>query len=199
MRFPFHLYHDTKVGWDIEHVQSQAGDGLKNFEQQKAWLESCKPELQLADDFQLPSGSPSNKSDESSACTLLATLELFITKNSSEKFQELEEAIRTRLGEKKATDSDKVHGIGNLTLLDAPTNRGYGNAPFVVKRAAILKPERPEGTFILPCTRDLFLKVFSKKPGNLRQWDIDQDGAAHEAAICETLETFFDYEGGIPQ
>jgi hypothetical protein len=198
MRFPFHLYHDTKVGWDIEHVQSKSGDGLKNFEQQKAWLESCKPELQVEDDFQLPSGSPLNKSDESSACTLLAKLELFINENSNEKFEELEEAIRTRLGEKKATDS-KIHSIGNLTLLDAPTNRGYGNAPFVVKRAEILKPERPEGTFILPCTRDLFLKVFSKKPGNLRQWDIDQDGAAHEAAIRQTLETFFSEQGGNSQ
>lgn len=198
MRFPFHLYHDTKVGWDIEHVQSKSGDGLKNFEQQKAWLESCKPELQLEVDFQLSSGSPSNKNDESSACTLLAKLELFITKNSNEKFQELEDAIRTRLGEKKATDS-KIHSIGNLTLLDAPTNRGYGNAPFAVKRAEILKPERPEGTFILPCTRDLFLKVFSKKPGNLRQWDIEQDGDAHEVAIRQTLETFFGEQGGNSQ
>ena len=87
------------------------------------------------------------------------------------------------------------NSIGNLTLLDAPTNRGYGNAPFVVKRTKILEAQRLKGTFILPCTRDLFLKVFSENPGNLRRWDIGNDGAAHETAICKTLQTFFGENG----
>ena len=111
-------------------------------------------------------------------------------------FPELEKKIRQHFEEAESTD-EEINDIGNLTLLDAPTNRGYGNAPFVVKRTEILKFERPKGTFILPCTRDLFLKVFSKNAGNLRSWDIENDGAAHKAAICETLETFFGEKGGI--
>ncbi len=202
VRFPFHLYHDTKVGWDIEHVQSQAGDGLKDRPRQEKWLAACRTELEH--DAYMP--SPRNEQGEPgqegtgklSASDLIARIDDFAKPDSTVEFQELAIKIRDYFREPESEDAE-INGIGNLTLLDAPTNRSYGNAPFVVKRAAILKPERPEGTFILPCTRDLFLKVFSKNAGNLRQWDIVQDGDAHEAAICETLETFFGEEARNPQ
>lgn len=201
IRFPFHLYHDTKVGWDIEHVQSQAGDDLKERSGQEKWLEACKPELEH------DAASPSNENGQEGtqnevadkarrAKQLIAEIEVFTKPGSSVIFPELEKEIRQHFEEAESTD-ENINDIGNLTLLDAPTNRGYGNAPFVVKRTEILKHERPKGTFILPCTRDLFLKVFSKNAGNLRRWDIKNDGAAHKAAICEALETFFGEKGGV--
>jgi hypothetical protein len=182
VRFPFHLYHDPKVGWDIEHVHSQGGQNLSRVSDQKDWLrDTVLGEIQLED--------KENK--------LESEITAFLTDQAdAPAFENLYKKVGQFFGEDG--HSNKVHGIGNLTLLDQSTNRGYGNAPFVRKRAEIIEVGQ-NGTFILPCTRDLFLKVFSKKPGNLRQWDIDQDGASHEAAICETLETFFDYEGGTPQ
>jgi hypothetical protein len=200
IRFPFHLYHDTKVGWDIEHVQSQAGDDLKEKSSQEKWLEACKPELDH--DATTPStengqeGAQNEVTDKTKrAKQLIAEIDEFTKPGSSVIFPELEKKIRQHFGETESTD-EELNDIGNLTLLDAPTNRGYGNAPFAVKRTEILRHERPKGTFILPCTRDLFLKVFSKNAGNLRRWDIENDGAAHKAAICETLETFFGEKGG---
>ncbi len=189
IRFPFHLYHDTENGWDIEHVQSLAGDGLGDKKRQLAWLESCKPELEH--EARLP--SPDDKSDNSgtlSPSALLAEIEGFGKPDSKQDFPGLEKRIRAYFNEKEANEK-KTNSIGNLTLLDAATNRGYGNAPFVVKRTKILESERLKGTFILPCTRDLFLKVFSKDAGNLRRWDIEKDGDAHEKEICKTLKTFF--------
>lgn len=196
IRFPFHLYHDTKFGWDIEHIQSQAGDGLGDKKRQMQWLESCRPEIAYDAKSQATAGDHNDDSGEISPHALLTAIDAFLNSSSKQEFSELEKKIRTYFNENDAGE-DVVNSVGNLTLLDAPTNRGYGNSPFAVKRAEILKPERPEGTFILPCTRDLFLKVFSEKPGNLRRWDIGNDGAAHEAAICETIENFFENRGGI--
>jgi len=194
MRFPFHLYHDPKIGWDIEHIQSQAGDGLGDKKRQLAWLESCKPEIVHEAKLQLPKTDQKDDSGKLSPSALIANIEEFEKPDSKQDFAELEKGIRAYFCEKEAGEKE-INSIGNLTLLDAATNRGYGNAPFVVKRAKILEAEQ-KGTFILPCTRDLFLKVFSKDPGNLRRWDIENDGAAHEEAICETLEIFFGEKGG---
>jgi hypothetical protein len=187
-RFPFHLYHGQH--WDIEHVQSQAGDGLGDVKRQLAWLEACKPELvyeaKLLDRMNDNSGKQSpNK--------LLAEIEEFREADAKPDFSDLEKRVRACLGE--SDSNGDLHSIGNLTLLDFSTNREYGNSPFAVKRAKILEADRA-GTFILPCTRDLFLKVFSKDPGNLRRWVIEKDGAAHETAIGAALKTFFSGKGG---
>ena len=203
IRFPFHLYHNTKVGWDIEHIQSQAGDDLGNRPSQKKWLAACKPELEHdAAGLSTEDGQEGAQKEVSGkvnqASQLMIEIDEFTKNSSSEKFPELEKKIRQYFGETPSTDK-QINNIGNLTLLDAPTNRGNGNAPFVVKRTEILKPERPEGTFILPCTRDLFLKVFSKNAGNLRRWDIKNDGSAHKDAIRKTLETFFGEKGETKQ
>lgn len=187
-RFPFHLYHGND--WDIEHVHSQAGDGLGERKAQLEWLKACKVELDY--EFKLPikaANEESGKQSSSALNDLLVRIEEFGKDERKQDFSNLETMIRAYFGEDD-TDGDP-DGIGNLTLLDAPTNRGYRNAPFVVKRTKILKAERLKGTFILPCSRDLFLKVFSANPGNLRRWDIKKDGAAHVTAICDTLKKFF--------
>ena len=53
----------------------------------------------------------------------------------------------------KETD---VNDFGNLTLLNASINRSYGNDYFAQKQQTILK-EDLKGTFILPCTKRIFL------------------------------------------
>ncbi len=198
MRFPFHLYHNTRIGWDIEHVHSQAGDGLGDTKRQAAWLESCLPELKHESELLEQEDGQISAFATATLSNLIAQIDAFLQAPSKDNFPELEKKVRAHFGESE-TDEDELNSIGNLTLLDAPTNRNYGNAPFVVKRTEILKTERPEGTFILPCTRDLFLKVFSQNPGDLRRWDIKKDGTAHEAAICKTLEMFFGEEAGNQQ
>ncbi len=186
--FPFHLYHENH--WDIEHVQSQAGDGLGDVKRQLVWLEACKPELvyeaKLLDRVE-------GDSRKQSPNELLTEIEEFVKAKAKPDFSDLEKRIRVCLGESESKGD--LHGIGNLTLLDFSTNRKYGNSPFAVKRSKILEADR-DGTFILPCTLDLFLKVFSKDPGNLRRWDIEKDGAYHETAMCDALETFFSGKGG---
>ena len=64
------------------------------------------------------------------------------------------------------------NGLGNLTLLDAETNRSYKNALFAVKRKKII--ERDKGAVFIPvCTKNVFLKMYSNKTGlqKMQRWD----------------------------
>ena len=69
--------------------------------------------------------------------------------------------------EKKLVEPD---GLSNLALLDDKTNRAYKNAFFPVKRKYIIRKES-EGVFIPLCTRNVFLKVYSKKLGEVMYWN----------------------------
>jgi hypothetical protein len=178
MRFPFHLYHANR--WDIEHVHSQGGQNLSKKSDRNKWLNSFLDEIQRRDE----------KNE------LMPIIKAFLENKPDALNFEL---VYKKVGElfNEVGDANELHGIGNLTLLDQSTNRRYGNDPFVIKREKILNAER-HGTFILPCTRDLFLKVFSENAGNLRQWDIAKDGDAHKDAICQTLAKFFGETEGSP-
>lgn len=56
-------------------------------------------------------------------------------------------------------DSENKNFIGNLTLLDSDTNRGYKNALFCQKRSEIVNQVK-SGRYILPCTLYVFMKFF---------------------------------------
>ena len=86
------------------------------------------------------------------------------------KFKIFYEKISKKLGENKNFDDDLKDSIGNLTLLDSGINRSYGNAFFPIKRAIVLDADR-KGTFLPPCTKNVFLKTYSNKISNMMSWD----------------------------
>ena len=79
--------------------------------------------------------------------------------------------------------------LGNLTLLDAETNRGYGNSSFAVKRQWVLGLERT-AKYLLPCTRNVFTKSVAPAPVSLLHWTPD-DAAAYLKVIGDSLDHFF--------
>ena len=85
------------------------------------------------------------------------------------------------------------HSIGNLTLLDAGTNRSYKNAIFPIKRQRILDLDK-SGTFVPLCTKNLFLKYFSKQIDTMLVWSIS-DSKAHQYAIQNSIYEFFKKNG----
>lgn len=62
------------------------------------------------------------------------------------------------------------NAIGNLCLLDAGTNRGYGCAVFPYKRSKILEKHK-HGKFIPICTLNVFNKFYSNSVENMTIWD----------------------------
>lgn len=83
--------------------------------------------------------------------------------------------------------------MGNLTLLDASTNRSYQDKPFKEKRSIILEREA-KGLFVPICTKNIFLKVYSKNVKDMELWG-EEDKRDYLEAMEDTLKLFFN--GGI--
>ena len=67
-------------------------------------------------------------------------------------------------------DDGPINEISNLTLLDQKINRGYRNHIFPVKRNKILEKSGVE-SFIPLCTKNVFLKFYSKTVSQMYLWD----------------------------
>ena len=116
--------------------------------------------------------------------------------------QEIEKDNQSGSWQNPEQDKNKVW---NFVLLDAGTNRGYGNALFPAKRRCIigkdqgiiysinnaLKISLQDGAiaFIPPVTKNVFLKYYNTSIDNLREWS-ENDAKAYKQNILETLKEF---------
>jgi hypothetical protein len=153
--------------WDIEHISSSTDNSLDKFEDQKIWFENA-----LLDITDLPN-------------ELIEEIGLFIKSNNSDKFGNLYMRVIEYTSENNINDTLK-NCIGNLTLLDAGTNRGYGNALFASKRRIIIKKDN-EGHFIPLCTKNVFLKYFD---GNTQSKWIEADIIGYRNVLEVTMSKF---------
>ncbi|MEJ5961357.1 DUF262 domain-containing protein [Pedobacter immunditicola] len=171
-KFPFKSFKIDKkekeqASWDIEHIDSYTENPMDKDADRKAWLENAKQDLHF-----LPSEAD-----------LLQEINAFIRSPNGKHFPGIYDKIRAKTGEDSIPDELK-NSLGNLTLLDAGTNRGYGNALFSTKRRKIIKKDK-EGVFVPICTKNVFFKYFD---GNSRSnWTIE-DIDAYRKTIEETLK-----------
>lgn len=145
-RFPFVRYKDKKIGWDIEHIHAIATKVKVKFEDQNSWLINnfVKTEQHADLELNLQIDNAING----------------ITQIAEDDFQSIIEYI---LG-------DEDNSIRNLCLLDRGTNRSYKNDSFKNKRNKIIENEK-NGTFIPVCTRNVFMKYYSKGLKDLEIWN----------------------------
>lgn len=108
---------------------------------------------------------------------------------SREKIKWDIEHIHATADEKDEPDDS----MGNLTLLDSKTNRGYQNKPFNEKRRIIIERES-KGLFVPLCTKNIFLKVYSNNLDKMDIWNKD-DKKDYLSAINMVMESFL--EGGF--
>lgn len=188
-KFPFHLYKKEK--WDVEHIHSNTENNLENEKDQKEWLEYSllAPEIYQNGD-------------------LKKNLEDFLN-NNNKTFSELLGEIEKIIG-KNNWDDNKKNQIWNFVLLDAGTNRGYGNAIFPAKRRTIIakssgkkisididakngfeiKEEDGAIAFVPPVTQNVFLKYYTKKINSLTIWT-EKDAEDYKNSIKEALNDLF--------
>lgn len=174
IRFQFESFKQQK--WDIEHIRSVSDDRPDRHDERKTWLGHCLAYLE---------------SDEDSAA-LCSDIRAFIALPRNEAVNEVFDPLYFRVLSQfdEADDSEAQHGLGNLTLLDQTTNRGYGNAVFAVKRRTALALDQA-GIFVPLCTRNVFLKCYSAEVGHALRWtEEDQDG--YFGTVCSVLSSFFD-------
>ena len=134
-KFPFDIF--VAQDWDVEHIDSAQTNRLSKKEDQKEWVEVHKEFL------------PKKEWNEK-----VASFEL------EENWEKCIEAIK-EIAEEKSEEEDNRNIIGNLTLLDAETNRSYGNALFPRKRKEILEAIR-NGKYVPQCTQMIFYKNFGE-------------------------------------
>jgi len=171
LKFPFKMFKNEN--WDIEHIDSYTPNSIKKFEDQKDWLDVNKDDLK--DDI-----------DEAT----IKEIEKFLKANESSNFEELYKKLSLIFSEKEL-DEETKNGIGNLTLLNAEINRGYGNSLFPTKRRIIIENDM-QGKFIPICTKHVFLKYFDQKGTSRTKWSReDIDGYQnHIGSILEKFLTF---------
>ncbi len=173
-KFPFKSFKSNKrikgknTAWDIEHIDSATENDLTKTEDQIIWLENALIDV------------PEIYKDE----ILVKEMKNFIS-NQKEDFDKLYKKVQELSGELKLSD-ELTNSLGNLTLLDAGTNRGYGNALFITKRRIIIQKDK-EGVFIPICTKNVFLKYFD---GNSKGKWTEEDIIAYNKEIENTLEKF---------
>jgi Protein of unknown function DUF262/Protein of unknown function (DUF1524) len=171
-RFPFKAF--KLENWDIEHIDSFTENPLNNRKDQLLWLTAALHDLpQLGNDDGLLQRIQSFQEDEKGVLR--------------EDFHDIQQAIAKLAGEVEHDPSTK-NNIGNLTLLDASTNRSYGNALFVTKRRIILENDG-DGKFTPPCTKNVFLKYFDQQGFSRTSWGLD-DIRAYRNRIATELVDF---------
>ena len=180
-KFPFHLYKLEK--WDVEHINSSTENQEDDAETQAEWLVNVylgvseAIQEQIIDYFEAP----------------------------TEKRSNLFSAIKERVPVPEAWSDEEKNQLWNYTLLDASTNRSYGNAIFSAKRRIIISKDKGKlipipklskdkqlalgeeeertSSFVPPCTRQVFMKYYSPTAGNNNYWTKETDACAYKADI----------------
>lgn len=185
--FPFDLFKSEK--WDIEHVDSFTTNPLTEIEQQKEWLKTALDDLK---EYGIVY-SEKEKITESEA----AKIDSFLEKpDSTVTFNEIKSIVSKLAGEylpSEEVKKDVKNTIGNLTLLNADINRGYGNSIFPSKKKQITKKDA-EGRFIPICTKNVFLKNFIGVNNTSISWS-ETDMKQYRKNIVDVLDKFLIKEG----
>lgn len=190
-KFPFHLYKKEK--WDVEHINSNTENNLEDEKDQREWLiySLLAPEIYQNKDLEKLAPEIYQNGD------LKNNLEVFL--NNNKTFSKLLEEIKKIIGKNDWNDDEK-NQIWNFVLLDAGTNRGYGNAIFPTKRRTIIEKDsgkklKKDGTgfedgaiaFVPPVTKNVFLKYYTKNIDSLTMWT-KQDARDYKENIREALK-----------
>lgn len=176
-KFPFKSFKEED--WDVEHIDSFTENPLSDRPTQIEWLTTAKSDLEDVEEF---------KKDVKLAERIKSFIE---DEKSKESFESIQGEI-TRIAGEETNDELLKNNIGNLTLLDAETNRSYGNALFTTKRRIIIEKDM-KGTFVPIWTKNLFLKYFDLKAGSRTKWT-ESDIKSYRKIIADKLTDFLPAE-----
>ena len=153
-RFSFHAY--ARDGWSLEHIHAQNAQSLQKENQRRDWLEAHVKKIRStawSDELQLSADALAAQIDDH--------LSLPAGRTDDIGFQAVLDKVFAIFGSRgrDGTEED-MHGLGNLALLQRGFNSKLSNAVFALKRERILELDQA-GAYILPCTRNVFLKYYT--------------------------------------
>jgi hypothetical protein len=179
-RYSFKAHADDS--WTLEHIEPQAEKPLRTTEQRKAWLYSHRQALST-----LPTDDPVV------VAKLIEEIDAASDDITGGLFTSLEEKITPYFRTTDASDGDYVDSIRNLALLGSRANSAFNNSHFEVKRQRMLELDK-DGSYIPPCTRNVFLKYFTGADAQQAHFWSPQDRDAYLDAILDHVRPYLQPE-----
>ena len=170
-KFPFDVL--SAQNWDIEHVDSFHTNALKKEKDKIEWIKTAMED----------------RSEE-----LTKEERKQILQNLEEKAYDIAIDILKKNAKDEETDEEIKNTIGNLTLLDAVTNRMYGNSLFCTKRRIIIERIK-QGVFVPIATQYIFAKFFDQKGTNRSLWT-KEDMDAYHRYVYDVIINYVSNEEG---
>ena len=174
-RFPFNQFkyqNSGKVMWSLEHIHAQQSEGMRTQEQWKEWLKLHRPSIEALD---------------GDHTALLDDMQQALDKQKLERheFESIQDKVIAVLSVQGNTEY--LHSIANLALLNTADNAALNNSTFDVKRNAIVEMDK-SGQYIPFCTKMVFLKYYTPSAKNqLHFW-----GQADRIAYVENINRVLD-------
>lgn len=178
-RFPFNQFkyqNSGKVMWSLEHIHAQQSEGMRTQEQWKEWLS-----LHLA----------SVETIDKDNTALIEEIKGALNKQKLERaeFESIQEKVIAVLSIQGNTEY--LHSIANLALLNTADNAALNNSTFDVKRNAIVDMDK-EGQYIPFCTKMVFLKYYTPSAQNQLHFWGQADRIAYIQNINRVLDKYLE-------
>ena len=178
-RFPFDRYKKEK--WDIEHIHAIASEVTVKPEELKGWLEDNYVERNSSEE-KVNEADDKEETDRNTEQKDYTNIISDILNGQPVNEEEIDGIVGYVLGEE---DDNRLR---NLCLLDSRTNRSYKNDSFKKKRSKLIEVDK-DGKFVPVCTRNVFMKYYSKDTETLNLWN-ESDREAYLEDIKQTLSSF---------
>ena len=178
-RFPFDKFKRNKgnnVTWSLEHIHAQQSEGMKTQEVWKKWLELHMPSIENL------KGNHSNLLKEMQTAIDMPKLERSV-------FEAVQQKVLNLLS--VSGNTEYMHSIANLALLNTADNAALNNSTFDVKRNAIIEMDK-RGQYIPFCTKMVFLKYYTPSADNQLQFWGQADRIAYIKAINDVLADYIE-------
>lgn len=189
LRFPFYRY--SSQSWSLEHINAQhSDDPMKDPNNIIRWINETTTELEnikriedldeIADDIKE-----------------LEDLKIFLDQRKGtlkdnrthiDKFNRIKEKIEDFF----SMEEEEMHSIENLALLSSADNSSLNNAIFPIKCKRLFQLEK-EGSFIPECTKNVFLKNYSKSYTPPYRWS-EEDREDYMNEINRVFNNYFNKE-----
>lgn len=161
----------NKVTWSLEHIHAQHSEGLRTQEMWKEWLK-----LHI----------PSVESVSADQKELIKQMRNAVAQDKLDRteFETIQQKVIELLSVRGNTEY--MHSIANLALLNCADNAALNNSAFDVKRNNIIEMDK-RGQYIPFCTKMVFLKYYTPSAENQLHFWGQSDRTAYIGAINKIL------------
>lgn len=171
----FKLQESGKITWSLEHIHAQQSEGLRTEASWREWLR-----LHL-------SSIKSLYGEEA----LTAEIQILLDRPKFERmeFETVQSKVVRRLSVEGNTEY--LHSIANLALLNMSDNAALSNSTFDVKRNVIIEMDK-KGQYIPFCTKMVFLKYYTPSKDNQLHFWGQTDRIAYVKAMNTVLQSYLE-------